>query len=550
VTNGPRRISIVLAIAGGVLLVVGARLILLGDFGYDLPYFDQWVAEGALLIIPWRAGHLEFSSFFQPHNEHRIPLTRLLAYAQLVLDGQWNNLAQSVLNLPIAAAGIAAVLVAIRKAASSAAVGTSAALVFIAGSASPLSWENILVGFQSQFYFMALYAVVATLLCVNARPLSARWFFGLAVVGASLLNMASGFFIAAPLAARHGVLSMFRRDKREAVAAVLLLSAFVAGAYGGLTTARAGVIQEHRDYLVTVRGFLDCLAWPLPPELKLLAFLQWCPSVALCVQSLRRGETREDPRTWVVLCLAAWVAMQCGAMALARAHMGQLPSSRYVDILLIGSAVQLLALGLLNRSKRFQVATVLVFAAVMLIGFTTRSRQQLALDLPYKRATTQTQMRNVRAFLSGDESKLSTAAFPDSPHPDVPWLMGLLRNPALVDLLPPSVAPHPRCERASGVTCAAVAMPFVSWSETGEDALDPAMWRYAHLDSQGHLESAHPLEEGVEAKLVPSSRLSIFARQITGAGPMLCGLAGLLLLVVVALSGWGRRRPPFAQSQG
>jgi hypothetical protein len=516
----------VLACAAATGFVLGCRLITLRAFGYDLAYFDQWLAEGALVLIPWREGQLTLDAFFAPHNEHRVPLTRLIALALVAFDGQWNNLVQSVVNLALAGAGVAAVLVVIRRAAATVWVGLAAGLVFVLGSASPLSWENILVGFQSQFYLLVLYAVVASALCTFNPTLSWRWCLGAAVVGASTLNMASGFFIAVPLAAQQLYRMGRTRRASEVVGLLIVTAAVLAGLWGALQTARAGVVQEHRDYVVTLKGLLDCLAWPLPPSLRLAALGLWAPLVALATQMVRRPAMREDPRAWVVMVLGAWAGLQCAAMAIARAHLGQLPSSRYVDIILIGLASQVLALGLVVPRVRLQRALAAVFVVALCLGMSVRTRDALRVDLPYKRATTQTQMRSVRAFVAGDRAPLLAATFPDSPHPDVPWLAKLLENERLVALLPPSVAPFADCrarpcQRTLG-------LPLLTWSTMGPEALDPAVWRYLPADGLGKADDV--------GDLIPCSALGRWAREATRAGRAVAITSLALLALAAALT--------------
>src|ERR1039458_76733 len=91
------------------VLVCGARLSLVDFCGASVPFWDQWDAEGDALFAPLLQGHLPLSRLFEPHMEHRIVLTRLLALGLFELDGMWDPRLEMVVNAGIAA-GTAAIV--------------------------------------------------------------------------------------------------------------------------------------------------------------------------------------------------------------------------------------------------------------------------------------------------------------------------------------------------------------------------------------------------------------------------------------------------------
>src|SRR5437016_3472021 len=84
--------------AGFFLVIVGARLCLVADYGSSLPMYDQWDGEGATLFKPWRDGTLRLVDFVAPHNEHRMLPSKLLALGLLRLNGQWDARLQMTVN--------------------------------------------------------------------------------------------------------------------------------------------------------------------------------------------------------------------------------------------------------------------------------------------------------------------------------------------------------------------------------------------------------------------------------------------------------------------
>ena len=85
------------------LMIFGARLWLIANYGSPLPILDQWDGEAAMLFKPFLEGTLRFADLFAPHNEHRIVLSRLLALALLRLNGQWDSLVEMTINAAICA---------------------------------------------------------------------------------------------------------------------------------------------------------------------------------------------------------------------------------------------------------------------------------------------------------------------------------------------------------------------------------------------------------------------------------------------------------------
>src|SRR5512142_1617769 len=84
-----------LAALAGTLVAVGGRLELIREYGTSLPFRDQWQCTAAELLGPWVDGRLHAAAFFAPLNDHWVVLTRLLSFALVWIDGQWNNLLET-----------------------------------------------------------------------------------------------------------------------------------------------------------------------------------------------------------------------------------------------------------------------------------------------------------------------------------------------------------------------------------------------------------------------------------------------------------------------
>ena len=185
------------------LVVFGARLWLIERYGSPVPYLDQWDAEAQLVIGPWLNGESSFDKLFSAHNEHRVLNSRLLTLALFCGNGQWDPLLEAVASSFIY--GVLAVV---------AAIGFSrlveqryrGAVLFgvVLMGALPFGWENTLVGFQSQFYLLMLFSIVALWGLGIQPPLSAGWWLGASSGMLACLSMGSGFFAAAAVLATMG----------------------------------------------------------------------------------------------------------------------------------------------------------------------------------------------------------------------------------------------------------------------------------------------------------------------------------------------------------
>ena len=145
-----------------LLLVAGTRLVLAAAYASPVPFWDQWDAEGANLLAPWLDGTLPASRWFDAHNEHRVLWTRLLTLGLFEANGgQWDNLVAALANCVFP--GLLAALLYAGLHGGLASRSTRAVLfvgLMLLG-VLPFGWENLVVGFQSQFFLMVLIAAAA-----------------------------------------------------------------------------------------------------------------------------------------------------------------------------------------------------------------------------------------------------------------------------------------------------------------------------------------------------------------------------------------------------
>lgn len=333
-------------VAGLLLAVLAARLALLREFPSPVPFWDQWDAEAGFVYIPWANDALSWRHMFALHNEHRIFFTRLLALALLTVNGQWDPLLQMVVNAglySITAAALALVLWLCAGRRHLPLIVLITAMIF----APPFAWENTLAGFQSAFYFLVFFSVLAVWLMGFHPAGSFRWILGWLYAACALFTVAGGMLTAVAIATPVVLRTMaVPRLWRQSLVTLLALAAILAIGYSSASPP----LPHHAELKAqTVHTFSAALArnlafpWVVEPRASVLV---WLPVLAMAAVLLfRRASPNSLER--IVLALVVWTVLQAGALAYTRGVGGRAPAPRYLDTLgfvLVANSMALLAL--------------------------------------------------------------------------------------------------------------------------------------------------------------------------------------------------------------
>ena len=257
------------------LVVVGARLALVSIYGSPLPILDQWDGEAASTFKPWMDGTLTISDLFRPHNEHRIVLSRLLALGLLCLNGQWDSLlelAGNALICGLIAVAISAAFIQLLGRRHQIAAVTAVMLWF----SLPYGQENTLSGFQSSFYFLLFFSLLAIWGLSSQPAFSFRWWLGATGAVLSCFSMASGFFAAA---ATLGMVCARTIRNRRVTRDVIVTVIFTAAVVGTSLLFRVSVPRHEPLQAASLNAWLivfsRCLAWPFcdTPVASLIIYL-------------------------------------------------------------------------------------------------------------------------------------------------------------------------------------------------------------------------------------------------------------------------------------
>lgn len=474
------------------LAIWGAKLIAIDRYGSDLPYWDQWAKEGDYLLTPWAERHELWKNLFIPHNEHRIAPTLALNLALVVQGGQWDARVQCAASAALHAALAAGLFLwALRRFPLPWALASG--LVLLLATAPPIAWENVLGGFQSQFYFLAGFSLLALHLLLSAPALSLRWFGGVACALLALVSMGSGLLLAAPLLAA-AALRLVSKNSSRRDALLTLAAAVLVGALGAWL--RTPAPWHDTLHAKTVSSFLvyaaRCLAWPLP-QYPWLAPLLWLPWLALLF--LRLKNLRPPPlpvsqfptlpishSSDFLLAAGGWVILQIAAVTFSRAGGGGHPASRYGDIASLGLVVSFFSLAHLAAFFPARRRTFLALGATSVALIATclvlATRAVLAGPLPDKHRESLTSERSVQAFVLTDDYE--TFAKSPLPFPLPDWLARILRRPDIRAILPVSVRTPLRLD---GFSTTPVPPAPALWERRTRSLVTAGEWQSAPLPS-------------------------------------------------------------------
>jgi hypothetical protein len=533
------------------LVIVAAKLLLVHNYQVPVPFWDQWDGEALTLYIPWPDHAVTWRQMFTLHNEHRIFFSRMLALSLLLLNGQWDPHLQIVVN-SILHAFIGVLVASILWLSMGRRCLPVIVLAMALAIAPPFALENSLGGFQSAFYFLLLFSILAFWLMGTRPPGTAAWWLGVFCALCTPFTVAGGILVLAPI----GCLIVLRAlanlanprtangDPRTAwrslAANVVALAAIAAVGYGALPPSvgaheslKAGTFFYFRVSLTRN------LAFPFINYPRAVVFM-WLPLAILGVAILRR-KFRTTAIEQVALALAAWVVVQGAAMAYSRGAGGLAPASRYLDLLALGMVANVMAFlaafaaDATWRRRAMIAGALAVWLGVTSIGIYRVSRDILESGARVRAQWTQEHIKNVRHFVMTDDfdSFVSKRGPQDVPYHNPSMLATWLDHPFIRRILPASVRQPLNLGTAPSATSTTDLQPFFDSYALGRfkgvgsfNSQPIACQRFRHLqfevfssESWSGLELALREESGRETQIrMPWDRLAGW-NSVTAACP-------------------------------
>jgi len=420
-------------LAALALIVLGAKLLLIKNYGSMVPYWDQWDAEASNLYKPYLNSDLSILSLFSPHNEHRIFLTRILSLLLLELGGGWSPILQMIINAFLHILAICILATLILKI-----IGVSQRGIFLSFTALvfalPIGFENSLSGFQSPFYFIEIFSFLAITALVRAKAFDPLWWLGICWSVLAYFSLASGALtvLSIFLVVVCQILLRLRGGAKEIVAAAILLTlAFIMiGFMPHIQGQNPFGAHSLRQFLGACFRFL---AFPFGNAGVIIAL----PMAIYGLHILRSRVELNSPH-WAILGLILWLLAQATSIAYGRAAAST--SSRYLDLAIIGLPLNLGILLFALRTKFIARRAILTIAAVWLTLTTAqlmwKTFKVILPDASLRHEYSVQQELNVKKYLAGDQSALRDKPWLTIPYPQPDRLEMLLSDPTIRLILP------------------------------------------------------------------------------------------------------------------
>jgi hypothetical protein len=311
--------------------------------------------------------------------------------------------------------------------------------------ALPFAWENTLFGFQSPFYILVLFSVLALWLASRYPPGSLGWSLGWMCAACGLFTAASGVLIS--VAILSIVALKFANEPRRwresiaslAVAAPILVFAV---AIASPPLLQHAPLKAH-SLMEFVIALSRALGWPWIDHPQLMPVM-WLPlGTLLLMAGWRRGKTTALEQ--FAMGLGVWVALHGAALAYGRGAGGAAPATRYMDFLSLGVVANAMALiATIDRTGAWtrQLKWVPLVAWLALAGGgVLRLVERTVVDLDPWNAYFAAHVANVhRLIVAGDVAAfVAKPPLIEVPYPGAQRLADFLAEPYIRRILPASV---------------------------------------------------------------------------------------------------------------
>jgi hypothetical protein len=424
--------AVLLVGLGSFLIVLGASALAVDQNALSRPYWDQW-GEAQELFEPFRSGTLSWATIFGLHNEHRIFPSRILALALFAGDGGWDNRLEATAGAVVHALG-AGIISALLVRNVRLGIALPAAMALTTLWALPLARENVVWGFQSQFYFLLLFAPCT--LWLLSKPRAGGWILATGTLAAVLAILSLGDGPLAPIAlllvltagARWGRLERFDVRTVAILVVLVVLGVLLRGQVG--PGSRPGSVGDF------VTSMARVLAYPFRSPWAALTV--WAPWTVWAIARLLRPEPPMHVERFVAA-LGVFVLMHGPVVAFARGAGGAGPATRYFDILALGLVANLLALLLLSRRIPVLASLPLSLGWVLSLAMQVRAVhvQMWKHELPGQLEWSFMEDRTLARYLqTSDLAMLKVPHGWGLPYPDPEALAHMIDDPFVRPILP------------------------------------------------------------------------------------------------------------------
>jgi hypothetical protein len=424
------------------LIGLGIKFMMVLKSDSPLPYYDQWDAEAVNTYLPYFHHTLSIAGLFKAHNEHRIFFTRVYDLLLLLLNGQWDSELQMALNAILqcaALAGFGWLMARLMGRENWLFIWPPLVLALVL----PFGWENTLAGFQSQFYFLLIFALLTLWLLGMNEPWTLRWSLGVVAGILGLFTMASGFVAEAAVGAMS-VLDMGKEPRtwRRHLPTLLVCAGITASGLLLKVDVPKHHIFKAQSLLALEKSLGRNLAWPVvqgwdvPLNLLPLILLAWMYA---------HSRERQSPAERMILATGFWAILQGMAAAYARGgEFGHAPAWRYMDLESFIMTANCLSIVLLMQHYRQQLwrppiwyAGFALWGVACIAGLWFLTNEAGRKAIPAWAVSQGKRLAAARAFMATDDPHVFDDVDDDNlPYPNREELTSLLRDQDIRRILP------------------------------------------------------------------------------------------------------------------
>lgn len=426
-------VSKFVTILGAFLIIFSSMILTIDIYGYSIPFYDEWDAEAYATYVPFLNGQYEFFHLFEPHNGHRIVFTRLSSLILFQLNGGWDPELQMILSAFLhALTGALMVYVVVQEKVKYIDLISLCAIVLV--FSIPFSWMSVLVAFQTQFYFMMLFAIVSIIALSNSM-----YFLGYLFAFCSYLSLTLGAFVLPAFVTGIVVCAINSRSfERKEILHVVFAGAIFFAMILLRSEALADDVYKAQSFVSLSISTIAALWWPfrLSNPLGMLVFLPFL--IYLC-RSLFYGRPK-----LLYIVLGAFVLFQIFAMGYFRGADGVPPANRYLTILSFGICANLLCLIEIFKLRSGNVKVLLGLAWLLVVGFGIlfAAKLSITVGLPERHAQNITSQAVLSEYLSNTNSSVFEG-FDDLEisYNNTERLTEILSDPVVISFLPSTLVP-------------------------------------------------------------------------------------------------------------
>lgn len=427
---------------GAFLIVLGCRLYFIGEFGVDVPYWDQWNDE----VEIYRAflnGSLTIERLFAPHNEHRILITRLFSIFLFWINAGWSPIFSMAAQafIPSALTGLFVKWYCEFYADN---ISILSIISIVVAFASPFNWENLLWGFQSHLYFMVFWGVIAIKAAIRQEiHLQATVWVVVSCLLAAL-SQGGGFtvpFVIGLVWVYYAITSSSNRRFWITAASIAFILSYLLSLLlmevPGHASYHAKDIEHFFISLIVILGWPDSIN-----HSAILIF--WLPGIIILLRHIIR-RTVFKPHQLFSLSILAWVGVMACGTAYTRS---QFFENRYGDYLVLIVPATVLLFDSLRWGRHFQgiSVTITLIKIVIILGFLHLSfhagkdltKHQRQRSIYVKTLETALKEQDLRPG-KGYESLRSEKPISTLPHPSFRTIGNVIFDPEFSPYLPDGI---------------------------------------------------------------------------------------------------------------